>query len=196
MVPVFDNSIHFTHSNQSLWSILAPGNDKLPPMLLSWELEKNTDFFGDIDDQELLWACSIMTYRQTSNISHTWVGNKIVDHSDVVGASPVGAAPTTSSFSTYHLASMDWPKATARWDDNYLSFRIWCTLYKIFYSMLSLYGLVILYGNISLVNIGLCNDFVAWWHKAIAWSNALTSDKWGPVTFTWRDPGSKYSKHW
>ena len=26
--------------------------------------------------------------------------NKIVDNSDVVGASPVGAAPTTSSFST------------------------------------------------------------------------------------------------
>ena len=28
------------------------------------------------------------------------LGNKLVDHSDVVGASPVGAAPTTSSFST------------------------------------------------------------------------------------------------
>ena len=28
------------------------------------------------------------------------VGNKIVDHSDVVGASPVGAAQTTSSFPT------------------------------------------------------------------------------------------------
>ena len=27
-------------------------------------------------------------------------GNKFVDNSDVVGASPVGAAPTTSSFST------------------------------------------------------------------------------------------------
>ena len=39
-------------------------------------------------------------YRKTSNISRTLVGNKIVDHSDVVGASPVGAAPTTSSFST------------------------------------------------------------------------------------------------
>ena len=39
-------------------------------------------------------------YCQTSNISHTWVGDEIVDHSDVVGASPVGAAPTTSSFST------------------------------------------------------------------------------------------------
>ena len=40
------------------------------------------------------------TYRKVSNIRRTLVGNKIVDHSDVVGASPVGAAPTTSSFST------------------------------------------------------------------------------------------------
>ena len=39
-------------------------------------------------------------YRQTSNISHTLEGNKIVGHSDVVGAPPVGAAPTASSFST------------------------------------------------------------------------------------------------
>ena len=39
-------------------------------------------------------------YRQVSNISRTLVGNKIVDHPDVVGASPVGAAPTTASFST------------------------------------------------------------------------------------------------
>ena len=42
----------------------------------------------------------INDYRNTSNIRHTLVGNKIVDHSDVVGALPVGAAPTTSSFST------------------------------------------------------------------------------------------------
>ena len=39
-------------------------------------------------------------YRKVSNISRTLVGNKIVDHSDVVGASPVDTAPTTSSFST------------------------------------------------------------------------------------------------
>ena len=39
-------------------------------------------------------------YRQTSNIRCTFVGNIIVYHSDVVGATPVGAAPTTSSFST------------------------------------------------------------------------------------------------
>ena len=41
-----------------------------------------------------------LNYRQISNIRHTLIGNKIVDHSDVVGASAVGAAPTTSSFST------------------------------------------------------------------------------------------------
>ena len=45
--------------------------------------------------QSLQW-----NYRKTSNMRRTSVGNKIVDHSDVVGASPVGAAPTTSSFST------------------------------------------------------------------------------------------------
>ena len=39
-------------------------------------------------------------YCQVSNIRRTLVGYKIVDHSDVVGASPFGAAPTTSSFST------------------------------------------------------------------------------------------------
>ena len=43
---------------------------------------------------------SHVTYRQTSNIRRTLVGNKLVDHADVVGASPVGAAPTTSSYPT------------------------------------------------------------------------------------------------
>ena len=36
-------------------------------------------------------------YRETSKMNRTLVGNKIVDHSDIVGASPVGAAPTTST---------------------------------------------------------------------------------------------------
>ena len=74
-------------------------------------------------------------YRETSNISRTLVGSKIVDNSDVVGASPVGAAPTTSSFSTYHLASMDWAKTTAWGYKKYLSFGIWCDLYKRFYGI-------------------------------------------------------------
>ena len=68
-------------------------------------------------------------YRKTSNIRRTWVGNKIVDQSDVVGASPVGAAPTTSSFSTWHLASRDSPQKAARQYENLLSVGIWCVLY-------------------------------------------------------------------
>ena len=68
-------------------------------------------------------------YRQTSNVSCALVGNKTVYHSDVVGASPVGVAPTTSSFSTQYLASMDWAKATVRRDEKHLSIGIWCTLY-------------------------------------------------------------------
>ena len=37
-------------------------------------------------------------YRQTFNISLTLVGNKLDHRSDVVGALPIGAIPTTSSF--------------------------------------------------------------------------------------------------
>ena len=39
-------------------------------------------------------------YCQTSNISRTFAGNKLVDHSDVVRALPFGTASSTSSFST------------------------------------------------------------------------------------------------
>ena len=60
----------------------------------------------DANALELLRSCTkpLMQYIKssckTSNIRRTTSGNKIVNHSDVVGASPVGAAPTTSSFST------------------------------------------------------------------------------------------------
>ena len=59
--------------------------------LASWQLSG----FGDFG------------YRQASNISRFLLGNKIVDLSDVVGASPVGVAPTTSSFRTEHHTSMN-----------------------------------------------------------------------------------------
>ena len=65
-----------------------------------------------------------------SNISRTLVGNNIVDHSDVVGASPIGAAPTTSSLSTYHMASVGWTPTTARRVGKYLGIRILCGLYE------------------------------------------------------------------
>ena len=64
-------------------------------------------------------------YHQTSTIRPTLVDNNIVDHSDVVGALPIGAAPTPSSFSTSHLASMDWAKTTATQGEKHLSLGIW-----------------------------------------------------------------------
>ena len=50
--------------------------------------------------QDTLVSKAFSKYRQTSNINRTLGGNKIVDHSYVVWALPVGAAPTTTSFST------------------------------------------------------------------------------------------------
>ena len=47
-----------------------------------------------------LHLSSKWTTHKTFNISRTLVCNKIVDHSDVVGALPVGAAPATSSHLT------------------------------------------------------------------------------------------------
>ena len=40
--------------------------------------------------------------HEESIYSQTVVGNKIVDHSDVAGASPIGAAPATSSLSGFN----------------------------------------------------------------------------------------------
>ena len=49
--------------------------------------------FKSIDYTTCEWVFTrharIPIYCQTSNISHTLVGNKLVDHSDVVGAAPV-----------------------------------------------------------------------------------------------------------
>ena len=50
-------------------------------------------------NEHVYFSSQFCTYHQVSNISRTLVNN-IIDHSDVVGAAPTGAAPTTSSFST------------------------------------------------------------------------------------------------
>ena len=71
-------------------------------------------------------------YRQNSNMKRSLEGNKLVDYSDVVGASPVGDAPTASSFSTQHLASVDLAKAIAGRDETHLYFWIWgCLHYRL-----------------------------------------------------------------
>ena len=53
------------------------------------------------DATTYLKAKTDLGHCQISNSSCNFVGNEIADHSDVVGASPVGAAPTTSTFSTH-----------------------------------------------------------------------------------------------
>ena len=66
-------------------------------------LKQNINCFLELSFHTLVLTsqgCAIHIYRKVFNIRRTLVGNKIVDHSDVVGAPPVGAAPTTSSFST------------------------------------------------------------------------------------------------
>ena len=70
---------------------------------------------------------NVWNYSQPSDISRTLVDNKLVDQSDVIGAQPVGAA--ISSFSTSHLASMDWAKTIAKREEKHLSFGIWCDVY-------------------------------------------------------------------
>ena len=68
-------------------------------------------------------------YRKIYNISRILVGNEIVNHTNVVGASPVGAAPTTCLFSTQHMASMDWANITTGWNEKHFSFGICYVLY-------------------------------------------------------------------
>ena len=69
-------------------------------------------------------------HRQTCNLNRTYIGNKLVDPLDVVGAAPVSAAPIASSLSTDYLALMDWEKATAKRDQKHFSLGIWCAIIR------------------------------------------------------------------
>ena len=64
-----------------------------------WNLAGDTEVIYLPPDLTLFYLVGNI-YLYTSNISPILVANKNVDHSDVVGASFVGAAQTTSSFST------------------------------------------------------------------------------------------------
>ena len=66
--------------------------------------EGNSPEFGEFPAQmasnaENVSFDVVIMYHHTSNRSRVLVGNELVDHSDVVGPSPDGAAPITSSFS-------------------------------------------------------------------------------------------------
>ena len=61
-----------------------------------WKLESHLQFGISYQYYQVEW----LNYCEISNIRCTFAGNTFVDHIDVVGALPAGAAPTTSSFST------------------------------------------------------------------------------------------------
>ena len=83
---------------------------------------------GDLTAEEGIRE-ELEIYLQSSYISHTLVSNRIVGFSDVVEASPVGTARTTSSPATSHLASIDWAKVTAWWEEKHVSLSTWCASY-------------------------------------------------------------------
>ena len=82
---------------QNTFVNIGPGNDLVPP---NTYYQIGVLHLREISQEILKINLLYFIYRQVSNIRRTLVGNKIVDNSDVVGASPVGAAPTTSSLST------------------------------------------------------------------------------------------------
>ena len=71
-----------------------------------------------------MYEYSMQKYRKTFNITCTLLDNRLVDSSDVVGA-------TTSSFSTQYLTSMDWAKTTARRDKKHLKSVLLCLILEI-----------------------------------------------------------------
>ena len=85
-----------TKSSRSASAIYGTRTVVTSAAIWCWQPEKTCLPLQKVRHHGILIKC----YHQTSNISHTLVGNKIIDHSDVVGASPVGAAPITSSSST------------------------------------------------------------------------------------------------
>ena len=74
-----------------------------------------------IELYEAILPASNRNSHQTSNLSRILVCNKLVDHSDVVGALSVGTASSTSSIAHWHLAAKDWEKTTARRE----TFKFW-----------------------------------------------------------------------
>ena len=118
-------------------------------------------------------------YRQVSNIRRTLAGYKIVDHSDVVGVSPVGAAPTTSSFSTKYLAPLAWAKTAARRDEKQLSLGFGASYIRdftvIFLSVWLIFAIQGTYGDSSTVLYGTCS------HVA-PFLNWIDRTPWGRIT--------------
>ena len=121
-----DAYCYWTLGTKLQWNFNQNPHILIPDNTVKMLSEKWQPYCLSLNVLTLMWYhCSVrkwtLNYRQTSNIRHTSTG-KIFDHSDVVGASHVGIAPTTSSLSTWHLASTDFANTTARRDKKHLSF--------------------------------------------------------------------------
>ena len=88
-----------------------------------------------------IWLFSKNTYHQTSNINCTLVGNKIVDHLDVVLRTAGRRCSNIILILDWHLASVVWAKATATRDENNY-FWIWNVFFKRSRGVTSRYGII------------------------------------------------------
>ena len=68
-------------------------------------------------------------YRQTSNISDILAANKIGDHSDAVGASPVSTCSNHIFILDLTTGFNGLGKNNCKMREGTLSFGIWCVLY-------------------------------------------------------------------
>ena len=78
--------------NEAHWLIYASFNYVRQWLVTFWCQVINSAHACETIILSILMNIYIYIYRKTSNIRRTLVGNEIVDHLDVVGASPVGAA--------------------------------------------------------------------------------------------------------
>ena len=90
---------HTRHKTTFLWWHKGPVTSQLTN-LIKWTLYPSDSIKIYVQVGTYNKGSMLRAYCQTCNISSALIGKTIVDHSDVVGASPVGAAPTTPSFST------------------------------------------------------------------------------------------------
>ena len=79
-----------------------------------------------------------MGYRQVSNIRRILVGNKIVDHSDVVAIT--WTCRRCSKYIFILDLTLDWAKTNARQDEKHLCLGIWCALYLRDFTVISFFA--------------------------------------------------------
>ena len=112
---------YFCNFSSKMYYFYILGVSHLKAMLLWPTYHNRRPLTLTFKTRQPIW--STQTEVITSNIRHTWVGNKIVDHTGCSWG--IACRPC----SMYILASMDWAKTTARRDEKPSSFWIWCVLY-------------------------------------------------------------------